>query len=117
MEAREQKIGHGAIGIDNLKSRHAITIILCIAFLILLIFSHLLHEHYGGITVDERAEWYNVKTQLARGIGYLRGADISEVPANYYGIANTLLPYVSAYIFNLPVRDYYHLRKLWATRS
>jgi len=109
MEAREQKIGHGAIGIDNLKSRHAITIILCVAFLILLIFSHLLHEHYGGITVDERAEWYNVKTQLARGIGYLRGADISEVPANYYGIANTLLPYVSAYIFNLPVRDYYHL--------
>ena len=114
MKAREQKIGYGAIGIDNLKSSHAITIILLVAFLILLMFSHLLHEHYGGITVDERAEWYNVKTQLARGIGFLRGADISEVPVNYYGIANTLLPYLNAYKFNLPIRVYYHLTHIFS---
>jgi len=109
MKAREQRIGYGAIGIDSLKSSHAITIILLLAFLILLIFSHLLHEHYGGITVDERAEWYNVKIQLARGIGFLRGADISEVPVTYYGIANTFLAYVGALKFNLPIRGYYHL--------
>lgn len=109
MKAREQKIGFGATGIDSLKSSHAITIILLFAFLILLIFSHLLHEHYGGITVDERAEWYNVKIQLARGIGFLRGSDITEVPVTYYGIANTFLAYVGAYIFNLPISGYYHI--------
>ena len=109
MKARKQKIGYGVIGIDSLKGSHIITIILLLAFLILLIFSHLLHEHYGGITVDERAEWYNVKIQLARGIGFLRGADISEVPVTYYGIANTFLAYVGSLKFNLPIRGYYHI--------
>jgi len=41
-------------------------------------------------------------------LDFLEGADISEVPVNYYGIANTLLPYISTYKFNLPIRSYYH---------
>jgi len=105
---RERTVGR-SISIKDFTSSSAIAIILLVLFLLLLLSSHLLHERYGGITVDERAEWYNVKIQLARGIGFLRGVDISEVPVNHYGVVNTFLPFLVSLKLNLPIRDYYHL--------
>lgn len=114
MKLRRERAGGRAISINSFTSSSAITIIFLVAFLLLLIFSHLLHEQYGGITVDERAEWYNVKLQLARGIGFLKGVDISEVPVTYYGIVNTFLPFLVALKLGLPLSGYYHLTHILA---
>ncbi|MCS5699689.1 hypothetical protein NZK32_11630 [Cyanobium sp. FGCU-52] len=103
-----------AISMQKAGKPAVITVILLAAFLLLLLSSHLLHEYHGGITVDERAEWYNVQYHLARGIGFLKGADTSGVPASYYGIVNTIFPYLVSFKLGLPIRDYYRLTHIFS---
>lgn len=112
----EQNSGK-AISMQKISKPAIITIILLVSFLLLLLSSHFLHEHYGGITVDERAEWYNVKYHLARGIGFFKGADTSEVPISYYGIVNTFAPYLITFKLGLPLRDYYRLTHILSVAS
>lgn len=116
MTMKQQRLGgyRSRFAVARFANDSSIAIVLLAAFLLLLISSHFIHEHYGGIGVDERAEWYNVNMQLIRGVSFIKTGKPEDVTQEYYGVANTLIPYLLAIKLRLPLRGYYHLTHIFS---